>query len=277
MIDFLLILVTLLLPIDPGANATQQLSRLDWTGGLTVAATDQLPFGAGFLSMNAPDQRKAVGKGKNLRLRPPEYFANKKIYDAKWKAANPGKMRGYFKKYRLAHLEKRKAKESKYRKAHRQKYTELQRAWRESHPNYYRDMMRRKRAADPIGHADYKRKYRQANKEAVRQYEQNYRRTHPHKFVAAAAKRRAIKASVTVNEAGIEEFLTNARSKRFVRCFYCRAKIKGSDLHADHVVSLSKGGPHELSNIAISCQWCNLSKHNRSLLEWKPGGQLFLI
>jgi len=68
------------------------------------------------------------------------------------------------------------------------------------------------------------------------------------------------------------------KEKQFVlqmgRCFYCREKfyedyqiIKAGvvvnryrHIEVDHIVSLSKGGTNDYSNLVLSCQPCNLEK-----------------
>lgn len=50
-------------------------------------------------------------------------------------------------------------------------------------------------------------------------------------------------------------------------CIYC------GDLYeqADHLIPLSRGGPHSLDNLVPSCSFCNQSKHNKFLgSEWMP-------
>ena len=48
------------------------------------------------------------------------------------------------------------------------------------------------------------------------------------------------------------------------RCAYCNEIPEpGKALTQDHVVPLSKGGPHDPLNVAPSCSACNLHKYNR--------------
>lgn len=56
-------------------------------------------------------------------------------------------------------------------------------------------------------------------------------------------------------------------------CNYCRTALAFDDRkswHVDHVVPISRGGPHEVSNLVIACARCNMSKGARLLSEWKP-------
>lgn len=51
------------------------------------------------------------------------------------------------------------------------------------------------------------------------------------------------------------------------RCVWCSADCQVA-FHVDHVVPLSKGGEHDLTNLAISCPTCNLRKQAKMPLEW---------
>jgi 5-methylcytosine-specific restriction endonuclease McrA len=49
------------------------------------------------------------------------------------------------------------------------------------------------------------------------------------------------------------------------RCFYCRNAAK---LEIDHVIPISRGGPHAIGNLVASCRPCNMKKGNRMPSEW---------
>lgn len=49
-------------------------------------------------------------------------------------------------------------------------------------------------------------------------------------------------------------------------CAYCG--VIGEDLHIEHVVPISKGGPHALGNIIPACQRCNFSKRDHDAESW---------
>lgn len=53
------------------------------------------------------------------------------------------------------------------------------------------------------------------------------------------------------------------------RCTYCG--VQTTNLQMEHIVALSRGGPHSLANLTAACGSCNSSKRNRLLLaEWAP-------
>lgn len=52
-------------------------------------------------------------------------------------------------------------------------------------------------------------------------------------------------------------------------CAYCgTAEHRSSELEIEHVVPISKGGPHLLSNIVPACTACNSSKRSQDLETW---------
>lgn len=56
------------------------------------------------------------------------------------------------------------------------------------------------------------------------------------------------------------------------RCHMCRKKCKPSEIHLDHVIPLSKGGPHTPENLRVACAKCNIAKGARACNE-----QLMLV
>jgi hypothetical protein len=94
------------------------------------------------------------------------------------------------------------------------------------------------------------------------QYEQSeeYRLYHRQK----SKRRKAIaKENTAINATGKQ---IAARFKEFDnRCAYCGAT---GELHIEHVVPISRGGPHSLGNIVPACPDCNLKKRDSDALEW---------
>lgn len=50
-------------------------------------------------------------------------------------------------------------------------------------------------------------------------------------------------------------------------CQYCGAR--GGRLECDHVVPVSRGGPHSLSNLVTACLPCNRRKSGKTVEEWQ--------
>lgn len=49
------------------------------------------------------------------------------------------------------------------------------------------------------------------------------------------------------------------------RCQMCARKVTKDDAELDHIVPLSKGGPHNYANTQCACKQCNRAKGNKAL------------
>lgn len=43
-------------------------------------------------------------------------------------------------------------------------------------------------------------------------------------------------------------------------CVYCDDDLKDKEIHIDHVIPESKGGPTTYANLQVTCRKCNLEK-----------------
>lgn len=84
-------------------------------------------------------------------------------------------------------------------------------------------------------------------------------------YMRQKSKRRKaqMRASVAIQVKGRQ---IRARFAEFGhRCAYCGAD---GDLHIEHVVPISKGGPHSIGNIIPACKDCNFSKRDSDAEAW---------
>ena len=93
--------------------------------------------------------------------------------------------------------------------------------------------------------------------------------------VSMGHTRRCLKSG-NVNQKPIKDFIKSVRSKRTAVCYYCQKQVSTKDVHFDHMVPLSKGGPHSVENLCVSCAHCNLSKHDKMLQDFVKLGQQLL-
>lgn len=124
-----------------------------------------------------------------------------------------------------------------------------EKAWREANPE-------RKRAGVT--------RWRHANPEKKKAIEDRYRNTPAGRDVIRRrnGRRRAI-------EAGVPNNFTRDQHEDLLRvykglCYVCRAPATS----LDHVVPVSKGGPHTAGNLRPACTSCNSRKRHTDLLEW---------
>jgi hypothetical protein len=115
---------------------------------------------------------------------------------------------------------------------------------------------------------EYARKIRLIDPERFRSACLRWQKKHPEKASEASRKRRALKASVSVDpisSAQLQERLAKFEN----RCFYCALRgTIGPVEHWDHGTPLSRGGSHTLDNLFPSCAMCNMRKHTKTVLEF---------
>lgn len=49
-------------------------------------------------------------------------------------------------------------------------------------------------------------------------------------------------------------------------CYYCGSTER---IQADHVIPISRGGRHSIGNLVPACASCNLSKKDKTIMEWR--------
>ena len=118
---------------------------------------------------------------------------------------------------------------------------------------------------------EVKRKYTQNAPEEVKQRKKEYDK----KYFASEAgkittmksvhKRRAQKVS---SEDGTvtSQALDKLKEEQDYKCKYCGSALDFSakgQVHLDHIIPLSKGGAHSITNVVWSCASCNLKKSNK--------------
>jgi len=121
----------------------------------------------------------------------------------------------------------------------------------------------------------HREEYYQRNKERIKaKCRANY---HKNKgaAIAAAHKRRALREAA-INLRGIKTWVNRIRGSKAVKCYYCRKTFSGKSIHFDHIIPLSKGGPHSVDNLCVACQPCNSRKHARSVQSFVRVGQQLL-
>lgn len=100
-------------------------------------------------------------------------------------------------------------------------------------------------------------RYRELHKDQIAASGKRWRQSNPDKVVVKAARRRATKRNAPLNDFTAAEW--TAMKKHYdYRCVYCGTKSK--KLTQDHIIPLSKGGSHTLSNIVPACFRCNTKK-----------------
>jgi 5-methylcytosine-specific restriction endonuclease McrA len=134
-----------------------------------------------------------------------------------------------------------RARSSSYYASHKQEAADYNTQWCKDNPDKKGDQTRR---------------YREAHPEAVSAQKRAWCRTNAEKVREQHRRRRALKAGCSVGPVDIRLVIEKAGGL----CQKCGILIAPHLRHIDHVVPLSKGGPHSQENLQLLCRDCNLKK-----------------
>ena len=159
--------------------------------------------------------------------------------------------------YRADHREALRAKQRAYVTANREailaRAPEHQARYKAKHPDRVRETGRAACAKSRAAHPD-----------DVRAWQAKYRASHPDVRRVLEANRRAREQMASGSGISQKQWLEVLRGALGL-CAYCNERKR---LSRDHIVPLSRGGEHDITNVAVACKSCNSSKHNASLLVW---------
>lgn len=145
--------------------------------------------------------------------------------------------------------------------------------WQQENRGRVNRQAREKYALNPQAGAAKTKAKRDKNRAKYNEWSRNWKKKHPEykaKRVAYEAKRRALTNGCQVESALVNQFIENVRAREVAVCVYCDSEIPASTVHFDHIVPLSRGGAHIITNICVSCPSCNLKKRAKLIGEWIP-------
>lgn len=110
--------------------------------------------------------------------------------------------------------------------------------------------------------------------ESVRAFRKEQRLAQAERAAERAEQRRIryLEQSPSIRSAA--RFLKNlligreAREGCYVSCFYCGVQLSAESAHLEHKKPVSRGGTNRLSNLALACPKCNLSKGSKTESEF---------
>lgn len=135
-----------------------------------------------------------------------------------------------------------------------------------------------------IKQAVYQKNYRQKNLEEIREYQRTYHRRYrilhrdkTSKLIKSWRKRNPERAKL-LNRLHTQTYRSRKSATRLVArinkkqiinwesriCGICGILIIG-EFHIDHIIPLSKEGPHQVSNLQLAHPFCNRSKSGKLL------------
>lgn len=152
-------------------------------------------------------------------------------------------------------------------KKRKEKYYKDPEKYRTLTKNYYNNLSKEDREKMKAKKASYNKTASEEVKQRKRDYDKKYFSSVAGKLVTlkSAHKRRAQQIGTDDNTI-TSQALTELKIKQSNKCAYCDVVLdfsaKGT-VHLDHVIPLSKGGAHSITNVVWSCASCNLTKNNK--------------
>lgn len=200
-----------------------------------------------------------------------------------WRRNNPERAREINRKYRDANREAENLRTSKWRERNREYNRLLSRAWhhqnraknilrmRERYRKNREAILKEKRdlyfsnqsfaeAAKERGRKRYKEK-----KEVIAAKCKEWWRSNPEKIREITQRRRAKKLGAKICDLTNKQW-NDIKLAYEMRCVYCGNILK--NLTQDHLVPLSKGGDHTMTNIVPACRPCNSKKRDKKPLPF---------
>jgi len=107
--------------------------------------------------------------------------------------------------------------------------------------------------------ADHSREYRKAHRPQLREATRKHTAAHPEVKAEMERRRRARKRNVVTENVSPAEILQRFGST----CYICNKDIEAEDLNLDHIIPISKGGPHVWENLRPTHASCNARKGNK--------------
>ena len=195
------------------------------------------------------------------------------------------KKRAWNAAYYQAHKEKMdahsRASSLKYRESHRKEIAARQRVYRENnleasrsrtlkwarehrdHLNSYSRKIYRERPEVRAKVVQYSLRFVKNNPEKVRSIKSAWKKRNPLNGRESAMRRHALIKTTQTEKVDYRQII-----KTFgMVCHICGTVVTKENLHFDHVIPLSKGGPHTFQNIRPSHATCNLEKRAKIVPE----------
>jgi 5-methylcytosine-specific restriction endonuclease McrA len=137
--------------------------------------------------------------------------------------------------------------------------------WRERHPDSSREYQRTYRATREEMLRASRAKWAKTNPERNAAAKRAWKAANPDRAQAHVLTRRARKRNATGRGVSPAEW-REALAASLGLCAYCNGTLTPPTF--DHIDPISRGGEHDVDNLAVACKPCNDSKGDTPLLVW---------
>ena len=180
-----------------------------------------------------------------------EHKEEKREYDKKYNEQNKEKIAEYGKNYYEEHKEERREYDKKRYKENIEDQRKRGRKW------YHENI-------------EHVKNYREEHKEKIAEYHKKYKKTPQGQVVSFnAINKRRQRAEQQGNGITKDQWLEMMKFFGF-KCAYSGITLNADTRSIDHIISLAKGGEHEVWNCVPMDRSLNCSKQEKDLEEWYP-------
>ena len=181
-----------------------------------------------------------------------------------WRSENRAHLRAYQRRWTSKHKETVYARNRRYRENHRDADIARSHTWYEANREVAYMRQKAYRALHREKYVVYAFAYRALHYKEHKDYMQAYRQNNRNRMCVWGSRYRARRANAPVNDFTLAQW-AEIQTAYGYRCVYCpptcwRCRQKKHKLTQDHIMPLSKGGPHTASNIVPACGSCNSKK-----------------
>lgn len=132
-----------------------------------------------------------------------------------------------------------------YRERHPEKAKEAARKWRVDHPGWWKKYAKDQR--------EYMARWHQENKDRRRDQQRSRYAANPEKYVQKSRAYQTRRAGLEQGPVDYADIVLRDRGL----CRVCLKRVAKRDQSFDHIIPVSKGGPHTQSNIQLTHKACN--------------------
>ena len=182
----------------------------------------------------------------------------------RWAQQNPDKVRESNKRWKQNNREKVRKTARNYRCNHPDKFSHAQKNWKERNRDKVREYGREWKRNNPDNTLASSRRWTHLNREKTRQNSRKWKHENPQKVFDQSVRRRMQIGDAQISK---DEWL-HIMGMFDWRCFYCDDVLTKENRSIDHIVPLSRGGKHRVSNLLPCCRSCNSSKNDKLGFDW---------
>lgn len=163
--------------------------------------------------------------------------------------------------YYLAHKDEVREKLAEWGRNHPENRRATHRRYHRTHPDRSQAAKARFQQQQPNYHAEHYQANKQRYRAMSTAWNARIMREHPEKLRERGARRRALVRGTRIERVSYEAIWIRDGGV----CHICGDPVERTDVHFDHVIPLSKGGPHTYENIKVSHSLCNWRKGTKLL------------